>query len=229
MFSVVHSTYLPLLIGRVFLTPASAVADMGEEMLRIGTAAENLIASRAGHVALQLNPQNWHIEVNVVSDIPARLRERRKTQDPRTESLLQFAWRSIDLCKELLKRFGAKSAEPSVSFSERTLAALSGSRRKNVEQLPHRDEHPRHCTVCLVLCNRSYVARLDPFYHDCSRETLCTKCVLNEDIRKSRPNDSCSSVELGCKTAEVFVVEGEHRAQRCLDVVLIASEISLGC
>ena len=37
VFIVVPSKHLPLLSGRDFLTPARAVVDMGEKMLRIGT------------------------------------------------------------------------------------------------------------------------------------------------------------------------------------------------
>ena len=63
MFSVVPSKHLPLLIGRDVLT-ARAFVDMGKETLRNGTGVDNLIVSRAGHLALQLNPRNWHREVN---------------------------------------------------------------------------------------------------------------------------------------------------------------------
>ena len=56
VFSVVPSRDLPLLIGRDFLTPAQAVVDMREKALRIGTGVDNLIVSRAGHLALQENP-----------------------------------------------------------------------------------------------------------------------------------------------------------------------------
>ena len=62
IFSVVPSKQLPLLIGRDFLTPARAVVDMGEKTLRIGTGVDDLVVSRAGHLALRLNPQDWHRE-----------------------------------------------------------------------------------------------------------------------------------------------------------------------
>ena len=75
VFSVVPSKHLPLLIGRV---------DMGEKTLRIGTGVDHLVVSRAGHLALRLNPQDWHREANLIEDIPVRLRARRKRQDPRT-------------------------------------------------------------------------------------------------------------------------------------------------
>ena len=45
VFSVVPSKHLPLLIGRVFLTRARVVVDMGEKTLRIGTGVDNLIVS----------------------------------------------------------------------------------------------------------------------------------------------------------------------------------------
>ena len=76
VFSVVPSKHWPLLIGRDFLPPARAVVDMCEKTLGIGTGASNLIVIRAKHLALQLNPRNWRREVNVVVDIPARVRER---------------------------------------------------------------------------------------------------------------------------------------------------------
>ena len=38
---------------------------MGEKTLRIGTGVDKLIVSGVGHLALQLNPRNWHREVNV--------------------------------------------------------------------------------------------------------------------------------------------------------------------
>ena len=79
-----------------FETPAlvdwsrfGAVVDMGEKTLRIGTGVDDLVVSRAGHLALRLNPQDWHREANLIEDIPVRLRASRKRQDPRTEKLLQ--------------------------------------------------------------------------------------------------------------------------------------------
>ena len=60
VFSVVPSKHLPLLIGRYFLTPARAIVDMGEKTLRIGTGVDDLVVSRAGHLALRLNPQDSH-------------------------------------------------------------------------------------------------------------------------------------------------------------------------
>ena len=65
VLSVVPSKHLPLFIGRDFLTPARAVVDMGEKTLRIGTGVDDLVVSRAGHLALRLNPQDWHREANL--------------------------------------------------------------------------------------------------------------------------------------------------------------------
>ena len=89
VFSVAPSKHLPLLTGRDFFNPARAVVDVGEKTLRIGTGVDNLVVSRAGHLALPLNPRDWHREANLVEDIPVRLRARRKRQYPRTERLLQ--------------------------------------------------------------------------------------------------------------------------------------------
>ena len=135
VFSVVPSKQLPLLIGRDFLTPARAVVDMGEKTLRIGTGVDDLVVSRAGHLALRLNPQGWHREANLTEDIPVRLRVRRKRQDPRTEKLLQ----SIATVLINSRCLSAASVQKS-----------SRSCQKNVAQLPHHDEHPRHCSVCSV-------------------------------------------------------------------------------
>ena len=73
---------LPLLIGRDFFTPARAVESMGERTPNIGTGVGNLLVSRAGHLALRLNAQTWHREADVVLDIPAHLRQRRRRRDP---------------------------------------------------------------------------------------------------------------------------------------------------
>ena len=43
---------------------------------------------------------------------------------------------------------------------------------------------------------------------------LGTKCVLNVDNEKSRPNDSSSSVEPSCATADVNIVEEEQKMWR---------------
>ena len=63
VFSVAPWKHLPLLIGRDFLTSARAVVDMGEKTLRIGTGVDNSVVNRAGHLALRLNPQDWHREI----------------------------------------------------------------------------------------------------------------------------------------------------------------------
>ena len=125
--------------------------------------------------------------------------ERRKRQDPRIESLLR------SIATHLFNSRGVSSTcaghdsntpgeargdpvpsllSPQCLFSADTLTAIFALRRENVEQVPHRFEHPRHCTVCLVLCNRSCVECHDRMYHDCSHESLCAKCVLKVDSRK---------------------------------------------
>ena len=136
VFSVVPSKHLPLLIGRDFLTPARAVVDMGEKTLRIGTGVDDLVVSRAGHRALRLNPPDWNREARIlIEDIPVRLRARRKRQDPRTEKLLQ------SIATVLIN---------SSCLSAASVQKASRSCLKNVAQLPHHDEHPRHCFVCSV-------------------------------------------------------------------------------
>ena len=54
VFSVVPSKHISLLIGRHFLVSAR------EKTLRIGTGVDNLVVSRAEHLALRLNPRDWH-------------------------------------------------------------------------------------------------------------------------------------------------------------------------
>ena len=156
--------------------------------------------SRAGHLALQLNPRDRHREANVTEDIPARLRARRKRQDPRTESLLRsIATVSIN-----------SRCSPSTCVQK-----VSGSCLKNVAQLPHRDEHQRHCFVCSVPSNRSCVACFfDPVCHDSSHETLCTRCVLNVDSKNIGQTCSFSPVEPDCVTAQVNIVEEEQNMWR---------------
>ena len=87
---------------------------------------------------------------------------------------------------------------------------VSGSCLKNVAQLPHHDEHPRHCFVCSVPSDRCCVACSHPVCHDCSHKTLCTRCVFNVDGKSSCPNVSSSLVESDCVPAEVNIVEEEH-------------------
>ena len=141
VFSVVPSKHLPLLIGGDFLTRARVVVDMGERTLRIGTGVDNLVVSRAGHLALRLNPQDWHRETNLIEDIPVRLRARRKRQDPRTERLLQSTATVLINSR----------CSPSASAQK-----VSGLCLKNVAQPPHRDEHPRHCFVAKQVSIAAY-------------------------------------------------------------------------
>ena len=91
---------------------------------------------------------------------------------------------------------------------------VSSSCLENVAQLPHQDEHQRHCIACSVPCDRSCVACFDPVCHDCSHETLCTRCVFNVDGKNNLQNDSSSPVEPDCATAEVNIVEEEQNMWR---------------
>ena len=168
---------------------------MGEKTLRIGTGVDDLVVSRAGHLALRLNPQDWHREANLIEDIPVRLRVRRKRQDPRTEKLLQ------SIATVLIN---------SRSLSAASVQKSSRSCLKNVDQLPHHDEHPRHCSVCSVPSDRCCVACSHPVCHDCSHKTLCTRCVFNVDGKNSCSNASSSLVESDCVSAEVNIVEEEQ-------------------
>ena len=196
---MVPSKHLPLLIGREILTPARAVVDMGEKTLRIGIGVDDLVVSRAGHLALRLNPQDWHRETNLIEDIPVRLRARRMRQDPQTERLLQ----SMATVLINSRRFSTASAQK-----------VSGSCLKNVARPPHRDEHSRHCFVCSVPSDQFCVACSHPVCHDCSHKTLCTRCVFNVDDKSSCPNVSSSPVEPDCVTAEVNIVEEEQNMWR---------------
>ena len=173
---------------------------MTEKTLRIGTSVDNLIVSRAEHLALRLSPRDWRREANVIEDIPVRLRARRKRQDePRTESLLRSIATVLinSLCSPLT---GAQN--------------VSRSCLKNVAQLPNRDEHQRHFFACSFPCDRSCVACFQTVCRDCSHETLCTKCVFNVDGENNCPNDSFSPVETDCVTAEVNIVDEEQSMWR---------------
>ena len=85
---------------------------------------------------------------------------------------------------------------------------------KNVPQLPHHDEHPRHCFVCSVPSDRCCVACSHPVCHDCSHKTHCTRCVFNVDDKNSCSNASSSLVESDCVSAEVNIVEEEQNMWR---------------
>ena len=128
-----------------------------------------------------------------------RLRAMRKRQDPRTEKLL----RSI-----------ATVLSNSRCLSAASVQKASGSCLKNVAQLPHHDEHPRHCFVCSVPSDRCCVACSHPVCHDCSHKTLCTGCVFNVDDKNGCSNASLSLVESDCLLAEVNVVEEEQNMWR---------------
>ena len=150
VFSVVPSKQVLLLIGRDFHTLARVVVDMARKTLRIGTSVDNLIVCQAGHLALRLNPRDWHREANLTEDFPVRLRARRKRQDPRTERLLQ------SIATVLI------NSRCSSSISTQM---VSRSCLKNVALSPHRDEHQRHCLVCSIPCDRSRAVRSDPVCH----------------------------------------------------------------
>ena len=118
--------------------------------LRIGTSVDNLIVWRAGHLALRLNPPDWHREANLTQDFPVRLRARQKRQDPRNERLLQ------SIATVLIK----SRCSPSIRTQKVSRSCLT-----NVALSPHRDEHQRHCLVCSISCDRSRAACSDPVCH----------------------------------------------------------------
>ena len=128
-----------------------------------------------------------------------RLRARRKRQDPRTEKLLQ------SIATVLIN---------SRCLSAASVQKASGSCLKNVAQLSHRDEHPRYCLICSVPSDRCCVACFHPVCHDCSHETLCTRCVFDVDDKNSCSNASSSLVESDCVSAEVNIVEEEQNMWR---------------
>ena len=128
-----------------------------------------------------------------------RLRERRKRHDPRTEKLLQ------SIATVLIN---------SRCFSAASVQKASRSCLKNVTQLAHHDEHPRHCFVCSVPSDRCCVARSHPVCHDWSHKTHCTRCVFNVDDKNTCSNTSSFLVESDCVSAEVNIVEEEQNMWR---------------
>ena len=167
---------------------------MGEKTLRIGTGVDDLVVSRAGHLALRLNPQDWHREANLIEGASPC-----EAEEPRTEKLLQ------SIATVLINSRG---------LSEASVQKASRPCLKNVAQLPHHDEHPRHCFVCSVPSDQCCVACSHPVCHDCSHKTLCTRCVFNVDDKNSCSNASSSLVESDCVLAEVNIVEEEQNMWR---------------
>ena len=106
-----------------------------------------------------------------------------------------------------------------------TCARNVSRRHKIVAQLSHRDEHPRHSTVCSALCNRSCVACLDPVCHGCSHEFLCTKCVLHVDNQKCGSGFSYNGItdavtDLLMKVQHVTVSENsDHNS--CVSLTMV--------
>ena len=163
VFSVVTSKQLLLLIGRYFHTLCTSCCGYGRETRSgIGTSVDNLIVWRAGHLALRLNPRDWHREANLTEDFPVRLRARRKRQDPRNERLLQ------SIATVLIN-----------SRCSRSTQKVSRSCLKNVAQSRHPDEHHRHCLVCSIPCDRSRAACSDPVCHP--RNALHEMCFQRSD------------------------------------------------
>ena len=131
----------------------------------------------------------------VVSDIPARLRERRKNRSLNSGSLLDSIVtvlnnsRSVssDATKvsfapgeaqtgELVEHSRLESVDLSV-HSQGAMSTFSESCRKNLAQLPHRVDQSHDCTVILVLCNRRCVSCHDPVFHEfLSRDSLHKIC-----------------------------------------------------
>ena len=112
-----------------FLFSTQKGDELPLQTLRIGTAVDDLVVSGAGHLALRLNPQDWHRETNWTEDIPVRLRARRTRQDPRTGRLL------LSTVTVLIN---------SRCFSSASAQKVSRSY----------DEHQRQCLVCSVPCDR---------------------------------------------------------------------------
>ena len=200
VFSVVPSKHLPLLIGRDFLTPARAVVDMGEKTLRIGTGVDRFGREPSWTPGAAIESarlaQRGEFDRGYSSASPCEAEETgpsdRETAPINCDSFDQFT----------------------LSFRSECLQKTSRSCLKNVAQLPHHDEHPRHCFVCSVPSDRCCVACSHPVCHDCSHKTLCTKCVFNVDDKNSCSNVSSSLVESDCVPAEVNIVEEEQNMWR---------------
>ena len=136
--------------------------------LRIGTSVDNLIVWRVGHLALRLNPRDWHSEASLTEDFPARLRARRKRQGTRTERMPQ------SIATVLIN----SRCSPSTSTHK-----VSRSCLKNVAQSPHRDEHHRHCLVCSITCDFGRAVRSHPVCHP--RNALHDMCFSTFRLRFS--------------------------------------------
>ena len=155
------SVWFPRMIGRDFLTPARAVEDMGGKTLGIWTGVDDVIVSRAEHWAFAVECAEL-AQKSILWWIPSLSSWTTKETAFSDEKKACFVSNATILINS---RGGSSACEQKVSRS----------RQKNVAQLPHHDEHPRHCTVCSVLCD------VDPVCHEWSHETLCAKCVLNVD------------------------------------------------
>ena len=201
--------------------------DMGEN----GTGVDHLVVSRAGHLALRWNPQDWHRETILIEDILVRLRARRKRQDPRTERLLQSS---------------ATVLINSRCLSAASVQKASGSCLKNVAQSPRHDEHPRHCWVCSVPSDRCCFACSHPLHFATVAPTrpfargVFSTLTIRAVVSMFLPLPLNQIV-----SAEVNIVEEEQNmwrriqkgtkfqldagTQECLVVVVAASETPLCC
>ena len=113
---MVLSKHLPLLIGQDFLTPARAVVDMDEKTLRTGTGVDDLVVSRAGHLALRLNPRDWHREANLIEDIPVASPCKAEETGPSDRETSPI---NCDSCDQITLSFRSECAKSLLIVSEK--------------------------------------------------------------------------------------------------------------
>ena len=201
VFSVVPSKRLPLLIGRDFLTPARAVVDMGEKTLRIATGVDDLVVSRAGHLALRLNEsarlaQRGEFDREYSSASSCEAEEtgpsNREIAPINCDSFDQFTLSFRSECAKILQIVSEKcrlNCHITMNTHVIVLSAL-------------------FLLIDVVLHVLIQFATIAPY------KTFCTRCVFNVDDKNSCSNASSSLVESDCVSAEVNIVEEEQNMWR---------------
>ena len=163
-------------------------------------AVDDLVVSRAGHLALRLNPQDWHREANLIEDIPVRLRVRRKRQDPRTEETAPINCDSFD---QFTLSFRSKCAEILQIVSEKM--SINCHITMNTHVIVLSALFLLIDVVLHVLIQFATIAPTRPFVQG---------VFFNVDDKNSCSNASSSLVESDCVSAEVNIVEEEQSMWR---------------